>query len=440
MSDSTEKEQAITIAAGYNLDALQTLNAAQLAKALYKADLPESFIRSLPAQALYLAINANSLESSTEIIGIATAEQLQLLLDFDIWDKDSFSEERFWNWLAISDEDEDLRLLANIVRVTDLKIIALLIARYTDRKVFEEPTDNPPGPHYFTPDRGLTWIHIRLEETERYRLLGKLLAYLYETNPKVFYQLMAVPDVATATDLEEQAFQDKQRRLSDEGIPSPEESAAVNTPLSLTLARSRLAEPAHTEVSLKLKAIEPIVYQGRGLQPLTDFFNELGKQDATLRDELEAELSLLANAAFVRFGVNFADHDEIIGLIDFVKGTLNIGLELLMKEPNVDAHALYQAFHLRGIYQVGLHPILELHKAAKKLSQAELEKLVPEAVLFGIVAGAREFPPKKPNFLEASIETDSQGQLAPGWGRFDAHTQVKIAQELISKSAQSTLS
>src|SRR4051812_29931238 len=151
---------------------LKPINTAQkLAKAIFKADVPEEYIRQIPAQSLYMAMKENGLESSAEIIEIATLEQCRLLLDFDVWEKDQFSEAQFWEWLALTDATNSLVIVQKLLKFVDLKLVALLIARYVDVKVLEEPTDEPPGPGSYTPDQGFTWIFINAEDSTQHFLL-----------------------------------------------------------------------------------------------------------------------------------------------------------------------------------------------------------------------------------------------------------------------------
>lgn len=96
---------------------LYALSSAKLAKAVFNGDVPEKFIRELPAQSLFLLVKHNGLDSSADLIEMASVKQCRLLLDFDCWQGDDFYEDNFWNWLAITDANENLKLLKKLLQL-----------------------------------------------------------------------------------------------------------------------------------------------------------------------------------------------------------------------------------------------------------------------------------------------------------------------------------
>ena len=173
------------------------VTSSSLAKAIYKAELPEKFVRELPAQSLYLVIKHNGLLSSADLVGMASLEQCRLLLDLDCWQGDSFDEENFWDWLALTDENSNLDLLKKLLHFVDYKLVALIIDRYVSVIIVEEGTDAAPGDGYYTPDRGRTWINVTNPDSTKQFLLNRFLALIFETQAELFYQLISIKNVAT---------------------------------------------------------------------------------------------------------------------------------------------------------------------------------------------------------------------------------------------------
>ncbi|HQH27617.1 MAG TPA: DUF6178 family protein, partial [Oligoflexia bacterium] len=183
---------------------LPALSALQLARMILSAPVPEHIISCLPAQSLYMAVQALGLESAREIIEAASDEQYRLLLDLHLWDKDSFNEENFWDWLSVIDDPDSFDSLQHFQECLDPRLTALVIQRNVAVQVNEEPTEVPPGAGWYTPDKGYTWLRILCTEAEEHRLLGRFLALLFDQNPELFYQLIALPQAATAIELEEE--------------------------------------------------------------------------------------------------------------------------------------------------------------------------------------------------------------------------------------------
>ena len=151
---------------------------------------------------------------------MASLEQCRLLSDFDLWNGDSLNEAALWEWLALTDEVESLELLQKLVKFVDLKLFAILFGKYIEVKIFDDPTEQPPGEGFHTPDRGATWIGIKTEDPDKHFLLARLLALIFESSAELFYQLISIVTVATASMLEEESYQERMKRLAAEGNPT----------------------------------------------------------------------------------------------------------------------------------------------------------------------------------------------------------------------------
>ncbi|NDC37300.1 MAG: hypothetical protein EBZ48_04525, partial [Proteobacteria bacterium] len=86
-----------------------------LTKMIFDSELPEQFVRTIPAQSLHIAVRHTGLTDCQELLEIVSLEQCRLLIDFDIWDQDHISEDRFWEWLSLTDDQGDFKLLHKIL-------------------------------------------------------------------------------------------------------------------------------------------------------------------------------------------------------------------------------------------------------------------------------------------------------------------------------------
>ena len=389
------------------------LSSAKLAKAIFKADVPEEYVKEMPAETLFMVVKHNGLQSSADLIAMADIEQCKLLLDFDIWHKDELDEDHLWEWFELTDETGELKLLEKILRSVDLSIICLLVMKYVKFEIQEEATEEPPAPEYFTPDKGHTWLNINAPDSNKTFLLGRVLALIFETNAELFYDILGATGEATESEIVENGYQNKTKRLEAEGIPSDEYAYSLNAPLPLTLVKKTIGDADHT-VSSDLKAIQPLVYDSMTVQPLSGRVSKIKNID-----EFEAELTLIMNAAIVRFGVDISDYEEIKLLGSKVKGAINIALEALIKETALDDIELYNKVGLQKLYRTGLTLLLDLQKKAHAIPKEALKDVSPEC--FSTVAGLLEPFPVYPNFFasDGSIIKDSTGKLESGYQSFD---------------------
>jgi len=372
---------------------IQGLSTKRLARLIFKAEVPEEFIRALPPQSVYMVLKQNGLASSAELVETATIEQCRTLLDFDLWDKDDFNEKNFWEWLSLSDQDNSLRPLQKFLKFVDFKLIGLMISRHVESITFDDPSDNPPGPGFFTPDNGYTWLSINIEDGTKQFLMGKLLALIFETDADIFYRLMAVPGVATPASLQEEAFSDKVKRLSAEGVPDMEYAFELNSPMNESSAIAAIKAGKPKEKVIDIVPVEPMIYDSSIVQPLSSLIAQVPS-----RDEFESELTLIMNAAVVKWGIKFYEYHDVVALSERVKGCINIGLESALELTETNILDAFKCLSLQGLYRLGLSKLFALRGEAEEIKKRSADSM-PEKKAEVLAAATMPFP-EIPRFLK----------------------------------------
>jgi hypothetical protein len=381
----------------------------ELYKAIFEADAPEQVVRQLPVQSLFMVVKQMGLSSCCDLLVMASLEQCRLLTDLDLWHGDTLHEAALWEWLALADEGDSLEILQKVLKCIDLKLVALLIGKYVEVQTFEEPTDQPPGPGFHTPDKGFTWIGITTENPDHHFLLARLMALIFETNTELFYQLLQTPAVATLSMLEEESYQERTKRLASEGVPEPEVAAGIHAPYALNDALRDMHEQIKYKVIEDIRPVEPLLYEAR----TSRLFAELLRR-ASDHEVLEMEFTYLANAAVVRFGIDFADQEQVLELCERIKGAINLALEKLTKGSDRTVVDAYAVLGLEKLYRLGLTDIMSLRTIARKvpLELAETFK-DSDKPLFSLVACARESFPCLPLCIEDNGAVVEQAGVLP---------------------------
>lgn len=336
------------------------LSSREVFRHIYESPSPQEAARALPAQTLYLAIREHGLSSSSLIIESASLEQCRFMFDLDVWEKDIFSEEQFWEWLELPDDSDGLEILQKFIRFADLKLIALVVQRWVQVHVQDEPTDEPPLAGAYTPDKGATWLRIECEDERKAFLLGRLLALIFETDSELFYQLISIPLVATPSMLEEQSLEEREKRLSAEGIPDRVWAAELHHRIEESELRQNLGKGAPAPAVQDIRAVSPFCSQNDFPEPLQSLLVRIA-----FFDEMAEELTLLLNAAIVHFGVSPAKKEELGFLLEQVRGALNIGLQTSKQLfPEREEDELFHVLGFRKLYRLGFWTIKDAAKKA----------------------------------------------------------------------------
>ncbi len=344
-------------------------SAKALSRALFRGDLLDAQIRQLPPQNLYLALKHAGLESCQEVLSTITQKQYRTLLDFELWTKDSFREERFWAWLSVVEDPNDLVPLQKCINSLDPELLALLVKRYVEVEYHEERDDSPPGPNFYSPDRGRTWIAFKTHDPERHRLLGKLLAFLFQTNPDSFYQTLLSAHEGTTLEFEESAYQGRSGRLLSEYIPMQSEAAQLHVQGSLQDIKKMVSEIVSKKDRGVIDAggypIVPLFVRGVSYQPLRSMLEQYPDEKLY---EVQSELSKILNAAVVFFLGDFAEVESLTLLTEQVFGVINIGMQVLQEDiPEHFSSDVISAIPLSEFYRVGLGELYSLRKRSQKI-------------------------------------------------------------------------
>ena len=301
------------------------------------------------------------------------------------------------------DQGQDLEPLAKFLRCVDPTVLQLVVCRHVDAIVREEPEDEPPGAGYFTPDRGYTWIRFTIKEKERHRLLGRLLAFLYSGNAHLFYQLIAESKSRTALETEEEAYQEKTRRLEHEGIPSSDTVQQVNAPLDpagIQLEVEHSSQPRNPSVL-------PLVYDRFSLDPLESVLLSASTSRDS-RDTIEAELSLIMNSSLLGFGVDLGNPEEVVRHLARVRGAINIGIEAVAAQRSSEAAAVFQQVGLQRLYRVGLFELRRVRNLLSRLPEERLQTRTAEDPALGSLFTLllADFP-EVPQWFDASTNLEA---------------------------------
>lgn len=400
-----------------------------LSKAIFNSEYPEKVIREIPPLNLYMAIQNDGLISSTDLIDIMTVHQRRVLLDLDCWEKDEFNEDRFFNWLSLTDEGNSLELLKKIFASSDLKLVARLIGKYVTVHYQTEPTDMPPDGDFYTPDKGYTWIKVSTNNDDYDFLLKRLLALIFETNIELFYQIISVQTVSTPTELEETAYEEKNDRLASEGIPTLDEAIEINQPLM----KSKIVEKLKNVKKAPKATLENITPLS-----ITDDMDEPFKSHlANIKDINTAlsELSRILNAGIVFYEETFENLENLYSLSEKIKGILNIGLEALINENVIssDSYELYPILDLQDIYKYGLNFIKDIRNKALKILANKDD--ITDLVMLEILNSLAEKIPTLPSFVkdENNFLSDNEGKLISGKRALKNLKDITIANKILEK-------
>ncbi|HKQ59885.1 MAG TPA: DUF6178 family protein, partial [Candidatus Polarisedimenticolaceae bacterium] len=216
-----EAERALRLPAAERLDLL--LDSAQ----------PMRLVRALPDSELYLMVRELGPVDALPLVALASAAQLQHLVDLESWRKDRFDPDRSGGWVALFLEAGE-PALRRFLRAADDAFLALLLQRWVRIEPIE-PEDSPSihgvgeseaGTElgYMTPDGNYRFSPSVPEHAPAIR---RLLQLFFTDQPERYRETLWSAQWELPAELEESELRWRQSRLEERGYPPWEEALAV---------------------------------------------------------------------------------------------------------------------------------------------------------------------------------------------------------------------
>ena len=337
---------------------------------LFDAPDPSAAIRALPPDEFFYVIHELGFPEAMDILVQGTAEQIQTVLDFSIWENDRVSLEKSDEWLGALAEAPP-EVLGKWAEGLDVELLALLVrmrARIYDLSLDEEP-DEPEGVLWNTPDR--LFVIELLGEPERARVSQHLLDGLYRYSPVLMRRLLVGMRSEFDAELEETSYRWRSGRMEDLGFVDFHEALEVYReldPASVHLnvkpePSLRPRDGGDNEGHLRLPTA--MVERMTGKTPFARAVAGLSTREEVA--ELHFSLVALCNRALSADRIVPSDDDAIKIVLDRVSATLDLAIEFLARGDGELEVTAVRNIPLIKLHRLGVSLVGKLRRLALAL-------------------------------------------------------------------------
>ncbi|HEX4998752.1 MAG TPA: DUF6178 family protein [Terriglobia bacterium] len=355
-------------------------------------------VRAASFEEIFFTVKQLGLGDSLDLLPFVTSRQIRGCIDLDCWRKDTFMPRPFMEWLAAfiqSGPEETVRALTSI----DDAVVALFLKDLIE--VYEVDRDDPPtGVRLiFTPDHRFGVEP--MGEGEEAVIAMPVLDALFKYNPKLGSRVLSNVRYTTRMELEETAFDNKNRRLEAHGFVDYYEALSIYggpEPGSAGLPAERgldVEEIPGEETPGNLPAVFADTLSGADF--LLDAIGRI--DDPAESDRLAQELTALGNRILSANLVNLGEIEQIRPALEEMRDTLSIGMELMTGGHPERAPGVLRTSYIQTVFKVGFDRTARLRERAHAL--ASLPQFLPAMLDSGdqgFLEGLRRF---KPLFLES---------------------------------------
>src|SRR5215470_417660 len=285
-----------------------------------------------------------------------------------VWRKDSFVRKPFMEWITAfiqAGAEETMKAISGI----DDAITALFLKDLI--KVYEIDRDDPPSGTQliFTPDNRFGVE--TLEQGEPATIGMLILDALFKYNPPLGTQILRKVRYTTRIELEETAYDNKNRRLEMHGFVDYYDAMSIYAtpgPGEAHAAADR-EKPVEEIPGEENPGNLPAVFADSllGGSFLMKAFEQI--TDPAESDRFAQELTALGNRILSANLVNLGDLDSIRPALEEMRDFLTIGLEYLTGgRVNVAPQALRENY-IQTVFKIGFEQVVRLREETDRLSQ-----------------------------------------------------------------------
>ncbi len=367
---------------------------------------PEAAIRALPGDELYYVIHETGTRDALDILVHATPGQLQVVLDFALWERDDIPPARLTEWLEVLSEAPPDKI-GEWIAGLDVELVALLLLKTSS--IYDlsdgDPPDEPEGTFYPTPDR-LFVLDVRglpegdgsvkdgdpepgygapvrdddaetPEPPESARAMIRLIDSLYRSDRVLARRLLVGARGELPSTLQEMAYRWRSGRMADLGFADHWEALEVYRELDpasvrigeATGAASRV-RPLHGDGRSgdSLRAPTALAERLSGsTSPFARAVTGLPSPDEVA--ELHFALVALGNRVLAADRVTPGDDEAVNAALGRMLATLDIAVEFLAHGDDARAIEAVRTVPVVRLFRLGVSLIAKVKQLARALER-----------------------------------------------------------------------
>ncbi len=346
--------------------ALRVENRDQLDEFLSRSDA-RYVVKAASFEEVFFSIKHIGLADSLDLLPLVSGKQVRGFIDMDCWRKDAFVRKPFMEWIAAfiqAGPEETMKAVSGI----DDTVTALFLKDLI--QVYEVEGDDPPSGTQliFTPDNRFAVEPVEGGEPATIGML--IIDALFKYNPSLGTQILTKVRYTTRIELEETAYENKNRRLEAHGFVDYYDALsiyAVPGPAGDPIASDR-DRPTEAIAGEENPGTLPAVFADSLLAGtfLMKAFSQI--TDPAESDRFAQELTALGNRILSANLVNLGELEGIRPALEEMRDFLTIGLEHLTDGNPEAAPGVLRKSYIQTIFKYGFDQVARLRNGADRLA------------------------------------------------------------------------
>ncbi|MGD9247282.1 MAG: DUF6178 family protein [Desulfobacteraceae bacterium] len=345
-------------------------------KAIAEYDYPVTLVQSMAEEDLYFLIHHIGPDDALPVMGRASNEQWEYLLDMEAWEQDHINSHHMTQWLnrlRKADADRFTHWIAN----DKPEEMTLYLFRNIELHIREYDQDPAEIDDTFFSEDQTYYIRMRpypkemaKQQEERDQFIKDLLNRISVYDYTLYRKFLLDSNALVPAETEEELYRLRSARLAEKGLLPFDEAVGVYQPLKAADLPNR--SPKRQALKGRIIDAYPLpIEPDRPVGEANRFTRTLAQiHDGPTLDRLQGEFAALCNQVISADQKRIRDKKSLARIVQKVSGYISIGLEKAASEadkevPYADANLLLNHL-LADIFRVGYGCALALKWKTEK--------------------------------------------------------------------------
>ncbi len=345
---------------------------------------PAALVHSLPEEDLYFLIHDIGPEDALPLLSLASARQLDFILDREIWRKDRMDNQTLTRWFDLMMQADPTRFVTWLAR-EKIDLLEFYLHRNIEMKAREHDQERSDFTEDFFTFDNVLYIRIieegpdpgsaspdsesrQIQDEKRRDVLMKLLKGISFSDYSVYQNILFESAQVLPAETEEEAFRCRNVRLEEKGFLPFDEAIAIYRPLEpgeLIPKGRKTDPPRHAQ-----DPVHPVPMAPFALIRTDSVFTHALTSilDETLRMRLQEEFAALCNQIIVADQKEVKKKEDLRPVVKKVCGYISIGMERIIDDGAsfADTADLLLQHPVSRLFQVGYGRIWEMKRRANR--------------------------------------------------------------------------
>ncbi len=356
-SRSTATEEVINLPFAQKILAIRGLPPQERMNSIISDREAGKIVKALDPQEMFWLIKDIGESDALALMELCSPEQAVFFLDMECWERDTFSSEKFLEWLGYIQEGGEKKIV-ELLQYLDIEFLTLCLMKTIT-------AGGGIGDFATKEETNFDWDHtfdncyfISYRDSNHAPLIGRLIDIIFRNDRALYLALMENLRSEIPGEIEELNYQLRSGRLGDLGFPAYEDAISIYANLD---PKTYVREEQKKHIS---------GYDGNVISPPLHVPGE-SLLTRVLRiaesESLHVELNHLVNNAIVAESSAPLDSEAHHAILERVHGYLNIAIEFLSGNNEEKACGILETEPLKKLFQLGRSLILPLRKTTGEL-------------------------------------------------------------------------